>query len=71
MTPLEIGAAIGGLVTGAATIVQCLRGRVGPRPLWPIVVAAFVLGAVVGGGLGLIIQLALSAAGIVEPVIYR
>jgi len=67
----EIGMVVGGLGASAWALTRFLGKGLGSGRLWLTVIAAGVLGLMAGGGFGIVIQLALSAVGVTEPVVYR
>ncbi len=71
MSPLEIGVLTGGLGASVWTSIWFPRKGLRGRQLLVMIFAPGVLGLMAGGGIGIVIQMILSAAGVTEPVVYR
>ena len=71
MSLLEIGALTGGLGACVWASIWLPRQGLSGRRVLVLVFAFCVLGLMAGGGIGIVIQAILSAAGVTEPVVYR
>ena len=71
MFVLEIRIVVGGLETSAWAVTRFSGKGLGSGQLWLTVIATGVLGLMTGEGCGIVIQLALSAAGVTGPLVYR
>ena len=71
MSPLEIGVLTGGLGASVWASIWFPRKELRGRQLLVMIFATGVLGLMAGGGIGIVIQVILAAAGVTEPVVYR